>query len=187
MSTIPPGSILIDEADGIEHRLPRRLSGADHENHLTRNVRECRAFARDQQRRRIQEHDAAWVLGAQARHDLPHAIAAQQFRSPLGWRARRQDGKAAYIRCHHQRLDRDGFIDQGIRETRRLLQTEYPADMRLEQIRIDEQHRDVPLACQTERKIDAGEGLAVARQGTRYHDEARIRGGAGYRPPMLSG
>ena len=111
--------------------------------------------------------------------DLPHAIAAQQFRSPLGRRARRQDGKAAHVRCHHQRLDRDGFIDQRIRETRRLLQTEYFADVRLEQIRIDEQHRDVPFPRQTEREIDAGERLAVARQGTRHHDEAWIGGGAG--------
>ncbi len=143
--------------------MPRRVPRAHHENDLARNFNQGASLVGDQQGRRIQQHDTARVRMTESRDDLPHAVAAQEFRSGLDAFSGRQERQAAHVRLHHQRLDVRGFVDQCIQQASFLLHAHYLADMLLGHIAVHQQHGDVAFERHAQRKIDAGKGLAVTR------------------------
>ena len=63
------------------------------------------------------------------------------------------------------------FSPGDIEEPRLVIEPEEVRDVPLGHVAVDQQDLTVALACQAEREVDAGEGLAFAGHGARHHDE----------------
>ncbi len=73
-----------------------------------------------------------------------------------------------------KRFDVEGLVGERVEQSGFPANPEDRANLRPGRVRIDQQHRDVPLVRHAERQIDADEGLAIARQSTGDQNEPHI-------------